>query len=314
MKKIDFAKPIIGRHEKKGIYDILKSGNFVHGKYTHLFEKNFQKFIGSNIDLTSTSSCTAAMHLFYMCMKLKKGDEIIVPSMSHVATAHAVSITGAKPIFIDSNEEDGNINIELIEKHINEKTKGICVTHFLGKPLNLDKLIKIKRKYNLFLLEDCALALGSYYKNKHVGSMSDGGAFSFHPVKLITTAEGGMLIGKNKKIVKKVKSLKSFGYDIADPLKRRIPGNYNINYLGLNYRMNEIEASLGVEQLKKIHFFLKQRQNNFNFLHEELRKIKNLKILKTYSYNNYISSYYAMGLVIKNKKKFITPKIKKKRH
>lgn len=302
--KIPFAKPQLGNNEVYSVIKTLKSGILVHGTQTKKFEEKLFNFINSkNIHVSTAASCTAAMHLFYFTQKISHDDEIIMPAQSHVATAHALELCGGKPIFIDSNNYDGNIDVKKIECKLTKKTKGICVTHFLGKPVNMDAVLRIAKKYNLFIIEDCALALGSKFKKKHVGIFGDFGAFSFHPVKLITTAEGGAFICKNKKKFDFIKSAKSFGYDESDPIKRKIPGNYNIINLGFNYRMNEIEASIGIEQLKKIKTFIKIRKKNFNLLKKKLISLKGIQILDTGSNSNYESSYYALTIILNQKSK-----------
>jgi|TARA_Y100000389_G_scaffold168335_1_gene173958 perosamine synthetase len=299
--KIKFAKPIIGKKEINNVVQTLKTGILVHGKKTKTFEKKMSNFFNSSqYSVTTASSCTAAMHLFYFVKKIKKNDEIICPAQSHVATAHAIELAGGKPVFVDSNNFDGNIDINLIEKNITKKTVGISLTHFLGKPVQMNRVIKIANKYGLFVVEDCALALGSRINKQHVGTFGDIGAFSFHPVKLITTAEGGALICKNKKTFNLIESAKAFGYDISDPSKR-LKGSYNVNYLGFNYRMNEIEASIGIEQLKKINLLLKKRKKNYDFLYNKLKKLDTIKILNTGSEHGIKSSYYALTIICKSK-------------
>ena len=135
----------------------------------------------------------------------KKGDEIILPTQTHVATAHAIEAVGGKPIFVDSNFLTGNIDVDEIEKKITKKKKVITVVHFVGIPANMIEICKIARKYKLYVLEDCALSLGSRIKNIHTGLWGDAGVFSFYPVKHITTGEGGMIISKNSKLKKKLK-------------------------------------------------------------------------------------------------------------
>ena len=171
-------------------------------------------------------------------------------SQTHVASAHSIEITGANPVFIDSKISDGNINCQLIEKKINKKTKGILVVHYIIL-VDLDKILYLKNI--IFVIEDCALALGSKYKDKHVGLFGDLGVFSFYPVKHITTIEGGMLITNNKKIAKKIVKLKSFGYSRS--LNKETPGLYDVDSLGINYRMNEVSSSIGIEQLKNLNFY-----------------------------------------------------------
>ena len=208
--KIPFGLPFIGKEEKNIVKNVLSQPILAHGNQTKKFENSFKKFTKSNYAL-STSSCTAGMHLFYLSIGVKKGDEIILPTQTHVATAHAIEAVGGKPIFVDSNFLTGNIDVDEIEKKITKKTKVITVVHFVGIPANMIEICKIARKYKLYVLEDCALSLGSRIKNIHTGLWGDAGVFSFYPVKHITTGEGGMIISKIQS--KKIKSLKSLGID-----------------------------------------------------------------------------------------------------
>lgn len=297
--KIPFAKPQINYKEVENVFETLKTGILVHGNKTIEFEKKLHNFIGNKKNFVSTtSSCTAAMHLFYFAKKIKKDDEVILPAQSHVATAHAIELAGGKPVFVDSNTIDGNIDVNKIEINISKKTVGVCVTHFLGKPVEMKQVSALAKKYKLFLIEDCALALGAKIGKNHVGTFGDFGAFSFHPVKIITTAEGGAYVCNSSNLNNFVKSVKAFGYDISDPTKRKMPGNYNVNHLGFNYRMNELEASIGIEQLKKINVFLKKRKFNFHYLKEKLNQFKRIKILKTQTSGNLKSSYYALTVIL----------------
>ena len=270
MKKITipFGKPKINKLEFRSVSNVLKSGKYVHGKKTDEFEKLFKKFTKANNAVT-VSSCTAGMHLFYFNAGITKGDEVIVPAQTHVATAHAVELVGAKPVFIDCELQTGNIDINKIEKKISKKTKAIVVVHFLGIPVDMNKVLRIAKKYNLLVLEDCALALGSKINSKHVGLFGDAGVFSFYPVKHITTAEGGMLITNNRKVAERIKSKKAFGVD-KNYNQRNFPGKYDVKELGLNYRMSEIHAGIGVEQMKKLSDFLEIRRINFYHLYNHL--------------------------------------------
>lgn len=268
---IPFGKPAIDFKEKKLVNKTLNSPILVHGKNMKKFERDFASFTKAPYAL-SVSSCTAAMHLFYLAIGLKKGDEVIVSSQTHVATAHAIELMGAKAIFVDSEKKTGNINISKIKNKINKKTKAISVVHYLGIPVFMDKVIKLAKKFNLFVLEDCALALGTKYKNKHVGLHGDAGAFSFYPAKHMTTAEGGMIILKNKKLYEKIKMIRGIGVNKAFN-QRKYPGIYDVPLLGLNYRLSEISSAIGIEQLKKLKNFIGIRKKNYNYY---LKKIKYL--------------------------------------
>ena len=268
---IPFGKPAIDFKEKKLVNKTLNSPILVHGKNMKKFERDFASFTKAPYAL-SVSSCTAAMHLFYLAIGLKKGDEVIVSSQTHVATAHAIELMGAKAIFVDSEKKTGNINISKIKNKINKKTKAISVVHYLGIPVFMDKVIKLAKKFNLFVLEDCALALGTKYKNKQVGLHGDAGAFSFYPAKHMTTAEGGMIILKNKKLYEKIKMIRGIGVNKAFN-QRKYPGIYDVPLLGLNYRLSEISSAIGIEQLKKLKNFIGIRKKNYNYY---LKKIKYL--------------------------------------
>lgn len=295
-KKIPFGKPLIGKEETIAVNKVLKNPILVHGPNSTNFENKFKYFTGAPYAV-SVSSCTAGLHLVLFTIGLKKGDEVIVSSQTHVATAHAIELNGAKPIFIDSNNFDGNIDVNLIEKKITKKTKAISVVHYLGVPADMKKIKMIAKKYNLFLLEDCALSPGAYYGKNHTGLIGDAGVFSFYPVKHITTTEGGIIILKNKKLYEKLKLKKAFGVN-KNFNERSVPGMYDTIELGFNYRLNEISCAIGIEQLKKLNSFLKIRKDNFLTLHKYLNKSKNI-ILPLKNFPNKKMSYYCFSILLK---------------
>ena len=210
--KIPFARPIIKSEEVKAAIDVLNSTCLVHGPKLDEFEFEFAKWTNS-ASVLALSNCTSGLHLAYVLKGIGPGDEVICPAMSHVATSHAIEFTGAKPVFIDSEGSTGNIDIDLIEKNINHKTKAITVVHFLGIPVEMQKICSLAEKYNLHVVEDCALAFGSKYKGTHVGLLGDIGVFSMYPAKHMTTLEGGLLVSKTKKHAERLKLLRAFGVD-----------------------------------------------------------------------------------------------------
>ena len=306
--KYPFGKPLLDSNEYNSVTKVLKSNILVHGSKSKEFEKEFKKFTKSK-EAISVSSCTAGMHLTYFCLGIKKNDEVIVPAQTHISTAHAVELTGAKPVFVDCLTSTGNIDISKIEKKINKKTKAIAVVHFLGIPVDLKAVRKIAKKYNLFILEDCALGIGATYNKKHVGTIGDVGVFSFYPVKHFTTGEGGMIITNNKELARKLRLLRAFG--VNKTFSERKKGIYNSEYLGFNYRMSEIHAAIGVEQLKKLPKFLKLRYKNFKILHEQIRNNKNISIIKS-AKANLESSHYCLTIILKNKLSKLRDEIMKK--
>jgi len=294
--KIPFGKPLIGNEEISAVNKVLQSPILVHGPLANEFEDIFADFTGSE-KAVSVSSCTAGMHLVYMSLGLGPGDEVIVPSQTHIATAHTVEVTGAKAVFVDSEMQTGNIDISIIEAHITSKTKAIAIVHYLGVAVDMIQINKIAKKHNLFVLEDCALAPGTYLDNCHAGLHGDVGVFSFYPVKHITSAEGGMVISKHNDLLKKISRIKAFGLD-RNFLERKVPGLYDVKDLGINYRISELHAAIGVEQMKKLPDFLSKRKRNYERLSYTLAEVKNTRVLPQPNDNRFKSSYYCLGLLL----------------
>jgi len=252
------------------------------------------------------SSCTAVLHLAYFCLGIGPGDEVIVPAETHVATAHAVELVGAKPVFVDAERDTGNIDIDQIEAHVSKRTKAIAIVHYLGMPVNMHRVVEIARKHGMFVVEDCALAIGTYLEGVHAGLYGDVGCFSFYPVKHITTVEGGMALIRTREIAEKISRQRAFGIDRNIVGERDIPGIYDVQELGLNYRLNEIGAALGIEQMKRVDGFLQKRRRNYESLEAGIRTIEEVELLLS-SHNGYQSSCYCQTMILKeplSKKRF----------
>ena len=299
MIKVPFGRPDISKKEIKAVLKVLKNPILAHGPLSHEFEKIFSKYTGSKF-ATTVSSCTAGMHLFYLANDIKDGDEVIVTSQSHVSTGHAISLSGAKPIFIDCNSYNGTIDVNKIRKKITKKTKAISLVHHLGNPADMNTINKIAKKNKLLVLEDCATALGAKINNKHVGNFGDAGVFSFYPIKHITTGEGGIVISNDKKIIDKINKLKAFGVNKSF-LQRRVPGEYDADLLGLNYRMNEISSAIGIEQIKRFPKFLSIRKKNYDYLLSKIIKKKSFDIVQ-FENKPFYGSYYCFCIVLNDKK------------
>ena len=307
--KYPFGKPVFDSSKYlTTVKSILDSGKLVHGQYMDKFEDDFKKFTKAK-DAISVSSCTTGMQLFYKVLGISNGDEVIVSSQTHVATAHAIESSGAKPIFVDSEISTGNLKISDIKKKINKKTKAITVVHYLGNPVDMIAINKLAKKYKLFVLEDCALALGTKIKKKHAGLYGDAGFFSFYPVKHMTTGEGGMIILNSNKFSKKIRKMRAFGYN-KNLNQRKIPGQYDVDSFGFNFRMGEINASIGSIQLMSLRKFLLIRKKNYKILVDNLKYFKSFSIIKHLEDKKYQSSYYCFSLILnsklfKNKKSII---------
>ena len=295
LRNIPFGKPMIGKAEQDAVAGVLQGSVLVHGPKAREFEEAFAAYTKAP-QAVSVSSCTAALHLFYFHLGIGHGDEVIVPAQTHNATAHAVELTGAEPVFIDAEMQTGNINISQIESQITERTKAISVVHYLGMPVEMDGILNLAQKYNLKVVEDCALAVGSFYKGIHAGLYGDAGCFSFYPVKHMTTAEGGMLVTRDKEMAAGIIRKKAFGVD-RTVNERSMPGLYDVTMLGFNYRMSEIHAAIGIEQLKKIEDFLRQRQINYEALTAGLREIPEISLFQSTN-GDFISSYYCHSVML----------------
>ncbi len=298
MKKIPFGKPIIDKSDINAVNRVIKSGILTHGPVGIEFEKKFSDFTKINYSL-STTSCTSSLFMSYKLIGLKEGDEFIVPAQTHVATVNAGMFLGAKPVFVDSDPLTGNIDINKIESKISNKTKCITIVHFLGKPVDIKKIIRIKNKYKIKLVEDCALALGAKYYGKHVGYYADYACFSFYPAKHITTGDGGMLTCKNYTDYKRAKLLRGFGVNKTF-FERKIPGIYDVLSTGLNFRLSDINSALGINQLKRLNKIISDRKKNFKKINESLSKVDKIKIINTLSEKNLQSSYYCLSFILKN--------------
>ena len=232
-----------------------------------------------------------------MAIGLNADHEVIVPAQTHVATAHAAAMTGAKIKFADVNDLTGNIMFSEIKKLTTNKTKCIIVVHMAGYPCEMNRIVKFCRKKNIFLIEDCAHGLGTIYKKKHVGNFGVAGVFSFYPTKQITTGEGGVIISNNKNLINKVKVIKSIGLN-TPPEKRKIPGLYDVTNLGLNYRLTDFQAALAIGQMKRYNKNLKKRKANAKYYIQKIKKIKKLTIQ---DFDN-SHSYFILQVFFKNKK------------
>ena len=276
--KVPFFVPSLSNVDKKTILQALGETQLTDGPKLRQFEKAFSKYTKSNFSV-GVSNATAALHLSLKALGIGKNDQVIVPDLTFVATANAVLMTGATPVIADVNIHDYNINIESLQKNITKKTRAIIPVHFAGNPCNMNKIMRIANVHDLYVVEDCAHALGSFYKHKHVGTIGDLGCFSFYPTKNITTMEGGMIITNSKKFSNYVTTSRNHG--ITKTLQERyvkgLPWDYDIFEAGYNYRMDEIRASLGTNQLERIKKINQKRRNAVKYYNEQLSGIDGIE-------------------------------------
>lgn len=277
-RTIPFARPWVMDSDREAVMEVLRGDILTHGPQNHAFEKEFAAFMNEPVSCVAVSSCMAALHLAYWQLGIGAGDEVLVPAQTHVATAHAVEVVGARAVFIDCEPETGNIDPTKLEEKINSRTKAISLVHFLGIPCDMDAIMSVAQKHKLKVVEDCALAVGARYRGYHVGAIGDVGCFSFYPVKHITTGDGGMFISRHQELASKVMKARAFGVDRTFS-ERAIPGMYDAPSLGLNYRMSDINAALGRAQLARIDAILERRRSNFLRLKTALADLEQIRVL-----------------------------------
>ncbi|OPX96509.1 MAG: putative pyridoxal phosphate-dependent aminotransferase EpsN [Syntrophorhabdus sp. PtaB.Bin027] len=271
IKNIPVSQPWLEIKETEYVLDALNkkaiSGFF--GEYINKFEEQFAQYSDCKYGVSTTSG-TTALHLALITLGIKKGDEVIVSTFTNMATIFAILYQGAKPIPIDIEEDTLNIDPTLIECRITPKTKAILVVHLFGHPVDMDPVMEIACKHNLFVIEDCAEAHGAIYKGKKVGSFGDIGCFSFYANKIITTGEGGMLTLNNPFLAQKAHSLKSLAFGTDNKFMH--------DDIGYNYRMTNLQAALGCAQFEKIEKIIERKREIAKFYTKELIGVKGIQL------------------------------------
>lgn len=262
--KINIAQPQIGKEEIKAVTKVMKSGVIAQGPKVAELEEKFAKFIGVKFAI-ATSSGTTALHVALLAHGIGPGDEVITSPFTFIASANSILYTGARPVFVDIEEETFNLDPERIEKAITKKTKAIMPIHLYGSSCDMTKIMAIGKKHKLVVIEDACQSHGAEWKNKKVGSFGTG-TFSLYPTKNMTTGEGGMITTNDKDAYEKACLIRAHGSKVR----------YYHDILGYNFRMTDIGAAIGVEQLKKLPKFNKTRQKNAGYLYKNLSGIKGL--------------------------------------
>jgi len=296
--KTPIAKPFLGKDEAQAAYDTILSGWVTQGPKVQEFEENFAKYVGSKYAV-AVSSCTTALHLAMIVNDIVSGDEVICPSMSYIATANSIRHASATPVFAEVNPVTYNIDPIDAERRITKKTKAILIVHQIGMPADIDVFTKLCNKYNLKLIEDAACAIGSAYKGKKIGSHSELVCFSFHPRKVITTGDGGMITTSNKEYYERLKLLRQHGMSINDRIRHASKKIIFEEYLevGYNYRMTDIQASIGIKQLEKLDWIVAERRKIANKYNEAFKDIDCLRIPS--EPEGYYSNYQSYSLYLK---------------
>ncbi len=264
---IPVCEPTLNGNELRYVTECIKSRWISSsGKFIKQFEDKFSEYCGVNYGV-SCSSGTAALHLALEAMGIGKGDEVIIPTFTMIASCNAIIYAGAKPVLVDSELKTWNIDIGKIEEKITNKTKAIMVVHTYGHPVDMDKLREISAKHNIQIIEDAAEAHGAEYKGRKVGSLGDVACFSFYANKIITTGEGGMIVTNNEKWAERVRLLKDHFFGKIRFLHQEV---------GYNYRLTNLQAAIGLAQLEKIDKYVSARRNNAKLYNKLLSNVKGI--------------------------------------
>jgi len=276
---LPLSRPSIGEKEIEAVVSCLKSGWITTGPLCKAFEEKFCKLTGAPYAL-SVSSGTAGMHLMLLGLGIKRGDEVITPSMTFASTLNMIIFCGAKPVFVDIHYNTLNINADLIEEKITKRTRGIIPVHFAGAPVDMDKILGIAEKHNLFVIEDAAHGLGAYYKGVPIGGFGQSAIFSFHPLKNITTGEGGMITHYGDRLESQLRLLRFHGIE-RDAWKRYGRGGnpeYDVKMAGFKYNLTDIQAALGIAQLSRLDEFNGQRKQLADLYRRGLDGVEGLEL------------------------------------
>jgi UDP-4-amino-4,6-dideoxy-N-acetyl-beta-L-altrosamine transaminase len=302
---IPYSSQFIDKNDINSVKTVLNSQYLTQGPLVPKFEKSLSNYCKTKFAVV-LNSATSALHVACLALGLKKGDYLWTTPISFVATANCGLYCGAKIDFIDIDINTFNLNVDLLEKKLKttkKKPKIIIPVHLGGSPCDLKKLNRLKKKYGFKIIEDASHAIGAEYYSSKIGSCkySDVTIFSFHPVKIITSAEGGAALCKNKKTYKLMKSYATHGI-IKQP--KNLKMIYNQRYLGFNYRLSEIHAALGISQLLKIDKFIKKRETIANYYINQINK-RNINITYQKVLKNCKSSYHLFIILTKNKIKLL---------
>lgn len=288
---LPYGKQWLDDEDIETVVNVLKSDYLTTGPMIAKFEQTVADYVESKFAV-AFSNGTAALHGACFAAGIGEGDEVITTPITFAASANCVRYVGGTVVFADINENTYNIDSLEVEKKITEKTKAIIPVHFTGQPVDLEAIHDLAKKYNLIVIEDAAHALGAKYKGKKIGALSDMTMFSFHPVKHITTGEGGIITTNNEELYKKLLQFRSHGITRDKNLLKENhgPWYYDMQFLGYNYRMTDIQAALGVSQMTKLDQFISRRKEIVKQYNEAFSKID--EIITPYQFPNCDSSWH----------------------
>ena len=308
---IPYGRQSIDEKDIKAVEEVLRSDYLTTGPKIEEFERKVAAYTGAKYAVAIANG-TAALHAACYAAGIGEGDEVITTPITFAASSNCVLYCGGKPVFADIDEKTYNISPEDIERKITSATKAIIAVHFTGQPCEMEKIHNIARKHNLIVIEDAAHALGAQYKGKMVGSISDMTTFSFHPVKHITTGEGGMILTNNDKLYQRLKLFRTHGITRDDKLMTKNDGSWYYEQLdlGFNYRITDIQCALGISQMDKLPEFLNKRKNIAARYNEAFACNDNIQI--PYQESGCDNAWHLYVIRIKNgKRKEVFEKLRK---
>lgn len=258
---IPIAKPYLTAEDAQAAYDTILTGWITQGPRVAEFEEKFAQYTGARYAV-AVSNCTTALHLSMIVAGIGAGDEVICPSMSYIATANSIKYVGAKPVFAEVNPVTYNLDAEDVARRITPRTKAILLVHQIGMPADIDAFSALAQKHNLHLIEDAACAVGSSYKGKKIGSHSGLVCFSLHPRKVISTGDGGFITTDNEAYYNRLRLLRQHGMSINDRVRHESAKVMFEDHVevGYNYRMTDIQAAVGIQQLAKLDWIVEERR------------------------------------------------------
>ena len=295
---IPVAKPYLDKTDAQNAYDTILTGWVTQGPRVQEFEEKFAQYVGSKYAV-ALSNCTTALHLAMIVADVTADDEVICPSMSYVATANSVRYVGAKVVFAEVNPVTYNLDVEDVRNKITSKTKAILLVHQIGMPADIDAFKELCKEKNLVLIEDAACAAGSAYKGNKIGSHSDLVCFSFHPRKVITTGDGGMITTNNEAYRDRIKLLRQHAMSVNDRIRHESDKVIFEDHveLGYNYRMTDIQAAVGIKQLEKLDKIVEERRKVAFQYHNAFKDIDCIRL--PLEEDGYFTNYQSYSIYLK---------------